>query len=136
MVRQGNGMPLRRLAAGLLALGVMLLSGCGSSKGTVSGTVKLKDGTPVSPGTTVIFWGADNAQYPGPVGANGAYSVPGLPTGELKVTVVPPPDSTHSITKSAPEKIVPIPAKYTDRTKSTLKHTVEKGKQDWDIVLE
>ena len=136
VVQKGNRLPLRLLAACLIAFSVLLLPGCGKPKGTVSGTVKLKDGTPVTAGTTVIFWGANKAQYPAPVGPNGAYSVPDMPTGEMKITVQPPPDAAHSLTKTAPEKPVPINPKYTDQSKTPLKHTVESGKQEKNIELD
>jgi hypothetical protein len=144
MVRQGNGVV--RWFGGSVILGLALVgtSGCAPAKGTVSGKVTLKDnGASVSPGSLVTFWSTDNHQFPGLVGTDGTYSVPDVPVGEMKVTVVPPSPLaqtfSHSRLPGAPEAnpaIVPIPDKYRDPAKTQLKFTVQPGPNDFPIVLE
>ncbi|HKI33562.1 MAG TPA: carboxypeptidase-like regulatory domain-containing protein [Gemmataceae bacterium] len=144
MFRQANGIRLWLGAACLLGLAFVSTPGCGKPKGTVTGKVTLNDGTPVSPGSVVIFWGSDNHQYPGLVGADGAYSVPDLPVGEMKVTVAPPSELAQTFAKARPPgdrgeskapAVVPIPLNYQDPAKTPLKYTVQDGPNDYPITI-
>jgi hypothetical protein len=147
MLRYGNGIVWRLGLSCLLGFALVCAPGCGKSKGKVSGTVKLKDGTPVSPGSTVTFWSGDNRMYPGLVDKDGAYAVPDVPVGEMKVTVTPPnealaagqkakPPGEKSGGDAKPTKTVPIPQKYQSEKTTTLKTTVQKGDNTYDPVIE
>jgi len=140
MVPQGKSLPLRLMAAGLLGLVLVSAPGCGKPKGTVTGTVKLKDGTVVSPGTTVTFWTSDGHSFPGAVANDGVYAVADIPTGEVTVTVVAPAANSVILPKekddAKPKPIVPINGKYKDRANTPLKTTVTTGKQEFPITLD
>jgi hypothetical protein len=146
MFRQGSARLWGLGAACLLGLALVCAPGCGKSKGTVSGTVKMKSGAPVSAGSTVTFWGADNRSYPGQVGAEGKYSIPDVPAGEMKVTVTPPSEGVQTMAKAKlpgetgaskpPPPPTPIPPKYTKQADTPLKFTVQKGSNEINITLE
>jgi hypothetical protein len=70
------------LAAALLCC--VLLTGCGSGRGEVSGTVTC-DGKPL-PFGTIQFLGADGIPYAGTIGPDGTFSVQ-VPVGQAKVIV-------------------------------------------------
>jgi len=141
MFRQGNGIMSRLVATCLLGVALVCTPGCGKSRGTVTGTVKLKDGTPVSAGTIVTFCGSDGRNYPGVVNADGAYTVPDLPIGEAKVTVAAPSAEALALMKGKFEAKpgttpVPIPPQYKDQKSTKLKLKVEKGNQEFPIALD
>jgi hypothetical protein len=142
----GGGVLSRLGATCLLGFALMCASGCGKSTGSVTGTVKLKSGTPVSAGSTVTFWSSNNRAYPAEVGADGKYAVPDVPTGEMKVTVAPPSPTAQALTKSKlpgetgaskpPPPPTSIPPKYTKQTDTPLKFTVQRGSNEYNITIE
>ncbi len=69
---------------GVFAVLLSLATGCGGGKGTVSGTVTL-DGQPLPAGNIVFY----PSKGPGVSGViqDGTYSVKGVPTGQVTVTV-------------------------------------------------
>src|SRR5262249_15041092 len=85
--------PMRRNARALRPLSCLLaliLAGCGASTGTVTGKVTLKGGKPVT-GGTVTFIGTDQKVVTSPIDAEGTYTIPKVPVGEVKIGVAPPP---------------------------------------------
>jgi hypothetical protein len=145
MLRLPNGIVPRLGVACLVGLALLCAAGCKKPKGIVTGTVKLKDGTAVTPGTTVTFWTGEAQGTMGTTGADGTYSVPDIPLGEAKVTVAAPSPTAVALEKgkgldekkeAKPIKVIPIPVKYTDKNKTDLKVTVEKGTKEFPIVLE
>jgi hypothetical protein len=137
---------------------LVLAAGCSKSKGTITGTVKLKDGTPVSAGT-ITFWSADNHPSQGTLKSDGSFSVGDVPVGDAKVTVETPPPRMGPVTMSKPPegmnmpadmkpsggdapggdnkvKVVPVPAKYKNANDTPLSYSVVKGSQEKSFVLE
>jgi hypothetical protein len=134
-------MMLRLGVACLLGCALLVMPGCGKSVGKVTGKVTLKDGKPAPQGTTVTFWAKDNRFYPSFVGADGVYIALDVATGEMKVTVVPPPDSpAPAKPKDKGDKPPPanagIPLKYKDQNNTPLKTTISRGENKYDITLE
>ena len=78
---------LRSRAVGV-ACAVALLSGCGPSHTTVTGTVTHR-GRPVVYGTVSVI-GSDQATYYATVQSDGTYSVAGVPVGPAKFAVYSP----------------------------------------------
>lgn len=71
---------------GLLSAVLLLLSGCGSSSGTVSGKVTYK-GNPV-PGGRVVFYGPNDYIGASPIDADGSYIIAKVPAGQpMQITV-------------------------------------------------
>jgi hypothetical protein len=67
---------------------VLVVGGCSSKGGTLSGKVSHK-GKPVVWGTVSVF-GRDNIQYAGQITPEGTYSVPNVPGGPVKIAVSSP----------------------------------------------
>lgn len=70
---------------GALALGCLLLAGCGTKTATVAGQVTFH-GKPVT-GGSVVFYCPDKQIVRGLIGADGRYSIPNVPPGSAVVTV-------------------------------------------------
>ncbi len=151
MAGQARGVGARLATICLVGLALVCAAGCGKSKGSVSGKVTLKDGTPVG-GVTLTFWSAteNNRLSTAMTNADGTYSTPDAPTGEVKVTVtVPPPPTSDAKVKlppgiapstdkapPAPHKPVVVPDKYKKKDTTPLSLTVERGSQQKDFVIE
>ncbi len=141
MVRKRNGIPLRLGMACLLGFALVSLAGCAKPKGIVNGKVTFKDGKAVSPGTIVTFWGSDNQMAPAVTGADGAYTVPDAPVGDVQITIVAPaaintPPPPGSKGDAVPPKILPIPPKYKDKISTPEKYKVEAGTHEHNITIE
>jgi len=136
-------MILKRIATLILPLALCLLTGCGSGKSRVEGTVTL-DGSPVDGGVIAFFPAGTSEQHDAGHAEikDGKYSVEetkDLKPGNYRVEIswnkptgkkVPTPgdpdikmDQVHQV----------IPAKY--NTKSTLSETLTSGtnKKDFDL---
>jgi hypothetical protein len=160
MIRQGQGKWVRAGAIGLLALALGVVAGCSQGKASVSGKVKLKDGTPVSAGN-VAFWTDDKHLVESALSPDGSYTVPDAPVGPVKITVRPPPQmlggrppvmtkpppglggmpadkaGADAAPPPTPPKVVPIPDRYTKYETTPETYTVTKGgAQTHDITLE
>jgi hypothetical protein len=83
----------RLLGGGLLLLTALALSGCGKSKGNVSGKVTV-GGKPVYSGTISFIVGKEQP-VGGPI-TDGKYKVTGVPVGEAKVVVISPEPKVQS----------------------------------------
>lgn len=141
---KGNLRAPRKLLAGLLAGGLLFLPiGCAifENAGTVSGIVRYK-GQPLSEGSVCFV--SDNGQSAtGTIDPSGHYVVSGLPVGSAKVTVQvvrtdgPPPMSFAGAPKSVQGTGTgaKIPLRYGVAATSGLRHSVTKGKQEFNIDL-
>jgi hypothetical protein len=138
-----------------LVLAVLLVAGCGTPKGSISGKVTYK-GQPLTSGT-VTFLGSDNSVATSPIDAEGNYSIAKVAAGPAKITVRPgaagtmdprmkgmdpskmggaPEGKGGEKGGAAPAKVVKIPDKYSDSDKTPLSYTVTAGAQTHDIKLE
>ncbi len=162
MTSRKTGTWLRVGAAGLLAVALVAAGGCSKGKATVTGKVKLKDGRPVSVGT-ISFWGPDNRVGSSALGADGSYTIADAPIGEVKITVVPPPQriamaGRGGMPEAPPglgmpadkvpegmskdplkaQQAVPVNDRYKDPSTTPLKWTVASSKapQEHDIELD
>jgi len=138
--------------AGVLFLGVWVLSGCGGSNSKTGGTVKGKvtvDGTAASSGV-VAFTSANGTTLKGGIEKDGTYKVANIPPGEAKVAVISstPAAAPGGGGKAAPIPKTadmpetgsdgggpPIPAKYAKVETSGLSTTVKAGENTYDIPL-
>jgi hypothetical protein len=137
----------------LFVLSLLLcVCGCGKSKGTVSGTVKL-DNKLVKQGT-VILMGADNQPLTTAIQPNGTYTVENVPYGTVRAIVTSPnpkdaqPKNLDLIRKRPGGKELPTPPKvdardwfplpeiYGDPTKSGLTFTLDEDVMTYDIRMQ
>jgi hypothetical protein len=145
---------LRWLGAGLTLGMLVLTTGCGGGKGTISGTVSL-DGTPLK-GGTVMFTPADT-KIPGvmaPIGQDGKYTATDVPAGDNTVAVqgIEPPKLPPQAVKGLKGKMKPpglgggeedhqtmtrvfVPERYRSPKSSGLSVKVTGGAQTYDIPL-
>jgi hypothetical protein len=149
----------RPLAAGLGLSLCLLAVGCGASTGSLSGKVSYK-GTLLK-GGTIAFVSSDQSRPPAftNIGQDGRYSLTGVPSGEVVVTVetvsakkFQPPKVVKGVMPKVPEgkespymsatyggggdRYVQIPDTYSDPKKSKLKLTVSGGTQEHDFNLD
>src|SRR5947209_3370895 len=133
--RGADATPLAVVA--VLALG---LSGCGSSKYPVTGTVALDDGTPVTKGLIVFerVDGGPPVTARGNVGPDGRYALStdkagdGVPPGRYRVLINPLELSDLPDEK----KDFPFDVKYLKFDTSGLECLVQSGVNDFPIKLE
>jgi len=145
-------MNAKRLALLLLGLGLVPLVGCGGGTAEVTGTVTLKN-QPLPNGTVTFF-----PEKGDPVATfvdNGTYTVPSVPYGTYRVSVMPnpePPGTTTSksgrtlkpgevdpTAKGAAPKKAPgptVPEKYKSADTSGLTCQVDKSKVTYPIALD
>jgi hypothetical protein len=102
----------RILGAAVCALVLPVLSGCGASKGNVSGTVKI-DGKVVSvEGLQVTFMADDGRPVCAVVEKDGTYQAVGVQPGENRVSLsYMPPDISQSMEDRAKRIKPPDPSK-------------------------
>jgi hypothetical protein len=134
----------------VLLAAILVVSGCGTSKGgngKVSGKVTL-GGKPV--GGSVHFIGSDNKELSSPIsGADGSYMIQGLPAGKAKIMIKgmaaaggagapggapvaePPKDPNMKV----PSMGVDPPAKYASADTSGLTFDVDGKTQTKDFEL-
>jgi len=145
-----------RWAAGLALVAVFAVSGCGSSTGTVTGTVKRKDGT-VLKGGNVAFITSKGQSISSPIGEDGKYTVEKVPVGDAKITVetetlnparkmggrkYSPPPSASGSTYTPPDptaqakRYVPIDPKFGEQGTTPLTYTVKGGNQTFEITVD
>jgi hypothetical protein len=136
----------RWLVGLVLLVGALVMAGCGSARGTVTGKVTM--GGKAVPLAMVTFHGKDSqgkdVQRNATTGLDGSYHVTGVPAGDMTVTVenvnsaanisVPPPKGLD-IKAGDPIPPTAIPKKYLALTTSPLKYTVKAGSQDFPIDL-
>jgi hypothetical protein len=149
MNQQSAAKWVRSASLVLVVVFVPILSGCGKSKGTVSGTVTYQ-GKPLPGGfITIIPEQGEAGAFRGKIEPNGAYRVSDIPAGPVKIGVqaLEPPKhpeamlSPEEIAKGAkapaisPGTYMRIPPIYNDPDKSGLGFTVNGGTQEHDIPL-
>jgi hypothetical protein len=124
--------------------------GCGRPTASLSGTVTYC-GRPVTSGEVVFLAADGRASAHAPIGPDGRYTVEGAPVGDARVAVDNPPPSWFATGPRLPAapandpevrealaqaaRYVPTPPRYRDPNRSGLTHTVEKGRQTYDIAL-
>ncbi len=126
-------------------LGFLLVCGCSSQsqEGEVSGTVRIKDGDFLQAGE-VTFVDEHGISRTRGIGEGGAYRVPGLPLGPMKIVVrsLAPGSTGFSAVGKPGEKpiVAPKPIKIREKYQKVeltdLTYTVRKGEQKHEIVLE
>jgi len=147
-------------ALGLFGLVLVCASGCHKSKGSVSGKVTLRNGTPVGLGN-IIFYAKDGRQASAVLNKDGTYKMADAPVGEVNVVIQPPPMKMGPVGRDKPPegmggmpadmqpqdgggvgmsadpvKLVPIALRYQNKDETPLDYTVEKGEQEKDFVLD
>lgn len=121
----------------------MLATGCGGGTGELNGTVTYK-GQPLHTGSVLVF-GRDGIPHSGLIQDDGTFSVPGIPTGPVKIGVSSPDPREQRVAmrkkdqeiKPAPvmPKWIAIPDQFADPDKSDLTFTVKHGKNSFNIDL-
>lgn len=144
-----------RWAAGLALVAVLAVSGCGSSTGTVTGTVKRKDGTVLKGGNVALIT-SKGQSFSSPIGENGTYTVEKVPVGDVKITVetetlnparsaarkysAPPSASGSTYTPPDPsamaKRYVPIDLKCAEQGTTSLTYKVKGGNQTHEITVD
>jgi hypothetical protein len=131
-----------RLRVGILAA-VLAVAMLGCSTGTrpvipnsgitVEGTVTY--GKDKIPAALVIFVGTDSS-VTAMIGEDGRYKADNVPLGEVSIGVntKAAEGMSHSPGYKGP-KVIPVPAKYHDPSKSGLKTTIESSTNTYDIVI-
>ena len=124
-----------------------LTSGCGSGKGSLSGTVTFENKKVCS--GSVLVRGGDGIIKPAPISPDGAYLVKDIAVGSIRIFVNSPQPgvvaenrSTRAGKQGAPSATpgdsaawFPIPAQYADLDKSPLTFTLRSGSNRFDIDL-
>jgi len=140
-----------------LLLLLALAAGC-SSSGSLSGTVTSKQSNKKVMSGTVGVLGSDNVLKYGEIKPDGTYTVKGVRTGPVKVSVSspnpkgvglpgreggprrPPPEGGAPATPAVPPEVLkgwfPIADKYGDPSKSGLTTTVKGGSNTFNIELD
>src|SRR5262245_3508333 len=144
----------RRVAIGVLPCVLLVLAGCGSGVGDVTGKVTHQQKT-VCSGQVMLL--ASNAKaYYAQIGADGTYSFSGIPVGEAKLAVTspdpralseaaknprgaderrpPPPDQPAPPPVDA-KKWFAIPDRYSDYASGELQLIVRAGANPHNIEL-
>jgi hypothetical protein len=145
----------------VVSLGLLLVMGCGSKRGsggTLSGTVRYK-GQPVNGAILRLHpASAEGIDYSIPVSQDGTFRSSDVPPGEYKVAVeaaTPPAQARHMPSmkgdnspqaKEMQEKLnqmqqgqdpptIPFPHKYKNMATTDLKCTIKPGEQKLDLEL-
>lgn len=135
------------------AAALFAVFGCGSSTGTISGTVSY-EGAPLKGGHVIFLVGGKS--FNADIGEDGGYSVSNVPAGEAKISVdtmslarvgqikfkntppegaKAPPGYKMADPEEASRRYVAIPKKFADPEQSGLKLTIKGGKQTYEIKL-
>jgi hypothetical protein len=129
----------------LVLLGLLLAGtfNARSPEGEVTGTVRIKGGE-FLPAGEVTFVDEKGNSKTRAIGPGGAYRVPGLPLGPMKIVVRSMQPGAAVISafgkdgnKSPPTKPkLKIHKRYEDASTSNLEYTVRKGEQTYNIELD
>lgn len=139
----GMRMQWARSRAGMMAVGLALIAGCGDGKPTaypVTGTVTIGGKEP--DGAIVRLWpvendSADAARPLGYVQADGSFQLTtykendGAPAGRYKVTVEWRPKKKSSMEPDGPDR---LKGRYADPKTSKIEVTVNKGPTTLDPI--
>jgi hypothetical protein len=77
-----------RVLALAAVVSVIAVSGCTKPKGSVTGTVTHKGKKVVWGGVTLVA--SDGVVYSGQINPDGTYTIPGVPSGDVKIAVTSP----------------------------------------------
>jgi hypothetical protein len=137
--------------------GAILLAGCGTKVGDVSGSVQYK-GKAITSGTVTMV-GKDGVPVQTEIAEDGTYKLKGVSVGEVTIAVASPPlqeskaprkverkdpNTGKSIETKSGERIASqgqkdswraIPIEYSDITLGKLKTTISTGQNNHDIKL-
>jgi hypothetical protein len=116
---------VRAIAGGLLLVGLSLVGGCSSGKGSLTGTVSVK-GNPLPAGTITVK--SSNGTVSAGAVSNGSYRVDDVASGALKVSVVATLD--NSVPTTDPKALRDpkyLKEKMERDAKEIAKRAVEKG---------
>jgi hypothetical protein len=126
----------------------LAVTGCGSGVGSVTGKVTY-GGQPL-PSGTVIFHAPDGRTGHSAIGQDGSYEIRDVPVGTVRVSVqshsrIPDGlskaamrDPDFKAPKTLPQglRLVNIPQRYGNPSRSGLRYAVISGRQTYDITLE
>jgi hypothetical protein len=139
--------PRHRLLALATSGFALLLAGCGSETGELTGSVRYK-GKAVVAGTVTVY-DAENRPFQGAI-EQGKYTVTGITPGAVQVAVVSPNPNQGMYPKGTPARpgrearptaAAPVagwfalPKKYEGAETSPLKTDVKAGSNPYDIEL-
>jgi hypothetical protein len=100
---------------------------------SLEGTVKY--GKETVPAANIIVAGKDGAAT-GAIGQGGRYKVDNVPVGEVTIAVnTAAARATAMAGGMKGMKVIDVPGKYRDPTRSGIKTTVAKGPNTFDIVI-
>lgn len=129
----------RQLVVGAL-IGCLALTSCRpavkyeplpETGATLEGT--LTYGSEKVSAAVIIVAGKEGAAVQGTIGENGRYVVQNAPLGEVRIGVNTV--ATKVTAAKTGHKVVEIPGKYIDPTKSGITTTVNSGSNTFDIVI-
>jgi hypothetical protein len=140
---------MKSLAVSFLGLMILVLTGCGPSRGEVTGKVTYKNEA-IKQGS-VQLQAADGSLHAGEI-KDGTYTVKGVPTGKALISISIVDDSTIELNKklasggregkinpadiAALQKAKVIPDKYNDFNKSGLSVEVKSPKTEHNITMD
>jgi hypothetical protein len=146
------GVFFRRLAVFAAAVGCISLASCGSGPSnstksatgaTLEGTVKY--GTEEVRAAQIIVVGKDGTSAVGSIEADGRYLVKDAPIGEVTIAVNTAAGkgmmmgaamaSRDGKPPTPPAKLIDVPTKWAEPATSTIKTTVNKGKNEFNIEI-
>jgi hypothetical protein len=143
-----------RLWTWLVLPALLLCLGCGGRKGEVSGKVTYR-GKPLPAGAVTFFGPGDQMVGSAAIFADGAYRIPKVPVGPVRITVSAPatirdpkapqrkggkridPHDRKAIEEAKKSLIrLDVPSKFGLPDQSGLTYTVQPGSQEHNIDLE
>jgi hypothetical protein len=122
---------------------LLLAAGCGAGRGELKGKVTYQ-GKTVTSGSVLVL-GQDGVPRSGLIREDGSYSVPDVRVGAVKIAVTRPEPAASSArpgkygTRKPPPADphwFPLPARYAEFETSGVTFTVEKGANEFDVVLD
>lgn len=115
-------------------------SGCGDSKGNVTGKVEL-EGKKITSGTVTVF-GSDGIPYSSPIDSSGSYVVKNVPVGKAKIALISPDPRLDKDREgkilATPEQVknwIPLATRYSSSDSSGLWYEVTGGENTFNIDL-
>lgn len=145
----------RRFAMVGLVVCIAMITSCEKGErlketgATLEGTVTYKK-QPVPYALIVVTGGGDFGSSSGQIGENGRYRVENCPTGEVKIAVITEAvkmqvmmaggkyagPEAKGAGKGPPPKFIDVDKKYADPTTSSITTTVNKGTNEFNIVID
>jgi hypothetical protein len=145
--------PATRVAQFTLFVVILCTVGCGKSRGTLSGTVKLGDKS-VASGSVVVVAEDGIETTQGTISPDGTYKVENVPFGQVKISVHSPDPGASPLAKiteqakkkleskgwKAPEQVdnskwFAIPENYNGAETSGITVKMDQSNKKFDIVM-